>query len=995
MVADKIKDFGEYIPGARKEYYINSGITLADLDDIPASEYLQLITRDMIWPEDNYQELVDRKGYSPLAAYFIRTLRRIIPPKPNFGAYSEPKKVAERYVVFIRYVSDLCKRIVHDDDIAPVSAELTLAIRYHEVHWRDPDTDVEISKTTPSEVSYTHLRQIEDLVSRPAALKFECALQRFPYHFRGELKGARLRRRGDGYHIYSSTGKVLSEKAFPSESAILEYAASGSLDAELDAKKQTKRVSTVTKVVRPQLDHIERVGPNLRYGRNARPEHLLKQFNLRGGQFGNWNSQDDRQAYLNYAYDGLVDLAAVLDVPTSFFAFAREGGERMGLAFGARGHAGAAAHYEPELHVINLTKMNGAGSMAHEFGHGMDYWLAYVLRDYLVMSHAQRTRHTGAAELIKTHNICVSDDADPKLIPVVEAMKTIVSHIQTTEVDVTKDKLLQIAATRVSESTGMLVAIRASMKNVLESAFIRPLKSRAELAPEGYEVIKDALGYCERHNVNLMHIRNRFTGDGETIEPETIADFHLDELEGYDFIVGMCTPEKAKDFAATWSSKAEPVMAEIYDLHREVRAETFQPSMDTVKQFVRLYDTAMGLLESAVKFERENCLMDTAPITQCDRHLETAKEHVSRYTWRPEDMRAAIEFEASADPTKLYPVNAINPNEPTKRKSSYQHEAEELDKNRSKGYYATIVEMFARAFEHYIEKKITSIGAKSQYLVHSANSASYAIFGQHPYPEGEESRVLCQDYERLMQSIVDAGLTGCEVFERSELYTSKSNWVSYVQNIRTVNKKVADKVAAEAPKTLAETSTPQSSKPEFSKPGVSAPDTRVAAMAKAKSGLQLQLAALAGKPYKYDNPLQVVDNLAVRARNLGGVRCGYVQKVPEAWKKATHSGILRVGPNQQGEMLVQIETGDSPKKTLEAMLEGNVIAAMRLAGVTKMTPAMHLAVYVLCRRYGLDVRTYNITEYSEATAAVPGATERLLYEVSNILKTEYIKKVLW
>ena len=47
----------------------------------------------------------------------------------------------------------------------------------------------------------------------------------------------------------------------------------------------------------------------------------------------------------------------------------------LSIAFGARGSGNAAAHYEPLRKVINLTKMHGAGSLAHEWWHGLDDYL--------------------------------------------------------------------------------------------------------------------------------------------------------------------------------------------------------------------------------------------------------------------------------------------------------------------------------------------------------------------------------------------------------------------------------------------------------------------------------------------------------------------------------------------------------------------------------------------------------------------------------------------
>lgn len=45
----------------------------------------------------------------------------------------------------------------------------------------------------------------------------------------------------------------------------------------------------------------------------------------------------------------------------------------LAIAFGARGRGRANAHFELARNVINLTKMSGAGSLAHEWGHAFDF----------------------------------------------------------------------------------------------------------------------------------------------------------------------------------------------------------------------------------------------------------------------------------------------------------------------------------------------------------------------------------------------------------------------------------------------------------------------------------------------------------------------------------------------------------------------------------------------------------------------------------------------
>lgn len=125
---------------------------------------------------------------------------------------------------------------------------------------------------------------------------------------------------------------------------------------------------------RPWLDRIERVGPTTRTG-NVSTKQFETDFGFRGGEFGNWNMGGDGQAALNHAYDALHDLAQIIQVPPKALSLNGE----LAIAFGARGHGGegaAAAHYEPAKVVINLTKIKGAGSLAHEWFHALDDYLS-------------------------------------------------------------------------------------------------------------------------------------------------------------------------------------------------------------------------------------------------------------------------------------------------------------------------------------------------------------------------------------------------------------------------------------------------------------------------------------------------------------------------------------------------------------------------------------------------------------------------------------------
>ena len=111
----------------------------------------------------------------------------------------------------------------------------------------------------------------------------------------------------------------------------------------------------------------------LKADQNATADMFTNTFGFRGVQFGNWENQIERQSVMNAAYEGLLDLAEIMGVNPKIISLNGE----LGLAFGARGQglSGAVAHYEPGYTVINLTKMKGAGSLAHEWMHALDHYL--------------------------------------------------------------------------------------------------------------------------------------------------------------------------------------------------------------------------------------------------------------------------------------------------------------------------------------------------------------------------------------------------------------------------------------------------------------------------------------------------------------------------------------------------------------------------------------------------------------------------------------------
>lgn len=157
--------------------------------------------------------------------------------------------------------------------------------------------------------------------------------------------------------------KVVDQQ-FDTREAALEYMAK-------NAKAIIETNTTFGEADLPRPESTVRSGSVYRDG-PAKDRDFMDTFGFRGVEFGNWNNQEERQQLLDDAFDGLMDLAEVMDIPPRAISLNGE----LALAFGARGQglSGARAHYERNKAAINLTKMNGAGSLAHEWFHALDHY---------------------------------------------------------------------------------------------------------------------------------------------------------------------------------------------------------------------------------------------------------------------------------------------------------------------------------------------------------------------------------------------------------------------------------------------------------------------------------------------------------------------------------------------------------------------------------------------------------------------------------------------
>lgn len=416
MAKKKIEDFGEEIFGARKHLaQLNRELRATDISDWTDAEREQNVTKNTAFPKVDYKkEYADGKDREVL--YFIKTLRDKLPTQPLYPSKSlytpeqlpEAKRQAqEDYLMTVSYVYQKAMQLEKPEDFKKFFNEVSAA------------------KLPKSDKILKDAKKVLDFDGRwgeYAYQRFQSKLEKNKFCFSDKEKML------SNYEIYKYDGKNVERDEHLSKTYHKDYMnvsvgygkriflANNETEANPDNWKQdtyfaiakskvdliamniSSREALEEKLVAieqekpqtekakkagkkalkpPQLQHIRPTTEDYRQGKPVVENDFMKDsstatFPFRGVQFGNWTNQNDRQENLNMSFDAFKDLAKALHIHDEDVTL----GGQLAIAYGARGHSGAVAHYEPAENVINLTKMRGAGSLGHEWGHALDSYIA-------------------------------------------------------------------------------------------------------------------------------------------------------------------------------------------------------------------------------------------------------------------------------------------------------------------------------------------------------------------------------------------------------------------------------------------------------------------------------------------------------------------------------------------------------------------------------------------------------------------------------------------
>ncbi|MBO1518587.1 hypothetical protein J3U76_02860 [Oceanisphaera sp. DM8] len=99
---------------------------------------------------------------------------------------------------------------------------------------------------------------------------------------------------------------------------------------------------------------------------------VRRRFDFRSIEIGRWVTRPERERAAGLFFDALCDLMLILQGSEAVISLRGS----LSLQYGIGGRPGVAAHYSPSTRCFSLAKNAGPGSIAHEWFHAFDHYIA-------------------------------------------------------------------------------------------------------------------------------------------------------------------------------------------------------------------------------------------------------------------------------------------------------------------------------------------------------------------------------------------------------------------------------------------------------------------------------------------------------------------------------------------------------------------------------------------------------------------------------------------
>ncbi|MDD3230277.1 MAG: JAB domain-containing protein [Oscillospiraceae bacterium] len=551
-----------------------------------------------------------------------------------------------------------------------------------------------VDTNSPFTAVYVHksgnresLRAVTDVFVRnwkPKVFNSEQEAEDYIPIFEADMQGFRVSKKSEEEYVVgkkSSTGKPIELSSFPTREEAETYLRSTEgATSLLNRKREDFSI--------PALEKVERTGKDYRDGRNISTDEFMKTFGFRGGEFGNWVKSEERQTMVNMAYDSFMDMADILGVSPRTISLNGE----LGIAFGARGTSAFAAHFEPLRTVINLTRMNGAGSLAHEWAHALDNYFGLQAQG-------------------KTYE--KNDEGEVKA-----------GRIYKSEVD------------SFYSQKGMRLELREIFDSIVK--LTQKKKAQQDVAIEKLQGDHDRI---------LKSVEREANNTVKKFEDGVKRYQYNRKKKDYETVVIKGTPEQVK--------KVRDIVDKISSGNGATPEWNYIPGTKNKISYVSPELMEIENLHKDV-FRKSGIEKDSGGFYNLGYYATKLYEAKGRLDKAKEGGNSGVEIE-----------------------TEYMKNSKLFDSSRAKPYWSTKVEMFARAFEYYIQSNLDDKGIRSDYLQYDKAPVFMAIYDMTPYPMGEERtelNKLFKDFFETVQEKVDEETGNVALFEKQDKYeTSDKN----------------------------------------------------------------------------------------------------------------------------------------------------------------------------------------------------------------------------
>lgn len=428
---NEIKDFGQKIGGAKKDMWRNRSLSIEDVDILDDIDRKKFIKKDMVWKKPDYQKMKE-DGVPVTVIYFIKTIRDAIPTSP----FSYDDETVQNYINGINFIQESLQNLRVEDIESyyekVIKTNMVLPSKGWYVIILDEYRSIVTNKfLRATQTTISHLNR-EIRKKQFLFTEEEVVLADYEFRKYSTLDHSWDKDYNDRIQIVYKPARFATFFMYPEGEYAIESNWQNDTWYAINTKKHcfvAYNYSDLEELQQFVLDNANPTEKKKKAGKkrynvkklsvltrkgdeNESPmclpeflqitgDNIINEFNIKGGEFGVWVSDDEKQLNMNWAYLSFIDLAAALDIPCSSVSINGE----LSIAFGSRGSGNALAHYELDRRVINLTRMKGAGSLAHEWGHAIDF----IAKDTLGRKYYDVTKKLRGAFWYKKDSSSQSD----------------------------------------------------------------------------------------------------------------------------------------------------------------------------------------------------------------------------------------------------------------------------------------------------------------------------------------------------------------------------------------------------------------------------------------------------------------------------------------------------------------------------------------------------------------------------------------------------------